>query len=377
MSLTAPALFRNLLDTDLFAVKELSTDYIDWLIKTGLGPIAHTGIKRSGTKIPAIDMEKLLAVSLSGRFESSNRAQGLNLILEQAGPDNGISLLKGILFAHNFYNEPHFRPMSDIDLLVTPEKLTTTVELLLDLGAEQKALEDAAYFDDHHHLMPFHMKDQDIWIEVHTGLFPPRSGLAGPGPFEPENIHKLTQATKFFDKPVLALNNEMQFFHTTVHWAEEFRRIGGIFGLIDFYLLMQKVQNELDWDWIFSRSDNRAHIAPAQLAISYLERAELISLPADIRSALKNRGKLCTSALKTLNTIIDQYLVLGKPPGALMSAANLLTSWKTALHSGNNMLYLAKTPWNVAFPEDEADRFTLNFQLERVRNARARLKKRH
>ena len=377
MSLTAPALFRNLLDPDLFAVKEFSSDYIDWLITAGLGPIAHAGIKRSGTNIPAKDMEKLQAVSLSGRFESSNRARGLSLILEQAGPDNGIGLLKGILFAHNFYNEPHFRPMGDIDLLVTPEKLTTTVELLLDLGAEQKALEDAAYFDDHHHLMPFHMKDQDILIEVHTGLFPSRSGLAGPGPFDPENIHKLTQATKFFDQPVLALNNEMQFFHTTVHWAEEFRRIGGMFGLIDFYLLMQKVQNELDWDWIFSRSNNSAHIAPAQLAISYLERAESISVPADIRSALKNRGKLCASALRTLNTIIDNYIVLGKTPGAIMSNANLLTIWKTALHSGNNMLYLTKTLWNVSFPKGEVGRFTLNFQRQRFRNAQTRLKKHH
>ena len=373
MTLAAPELFHSLANPAAFSVGDrLTSADIDWLIATGQGPAVYAGMKRTEVHLAGTDQENLLAVSLSGRFDASNRAQGLSYILEQAGPDNGIALLKGILFAHNYYSEPHFRPMSDIDLLVMPDKLSDVTQLLLDLGAEQRALEDATYFDDHHHLMPFHLRKQGIWVEVHTGLFPVRSGLAGEGPFDPRHIHKLTQTIEFCGTPALALTNEMQFFHTSVHWAEEFRMIGGMFGLIDLYLLLSKVGDSLDWDWIFKQSNNRVHIAPAQFAISYLERADLLTVPNDVRTALRKYGQLCTPAIKTLQTIVDKYLVLGSPRGALLSDANLITTWNTTLHSGNNLGYLAKLPWNVAFPAEESDRFTLKFQMERLRSAQRR-----
>ena len=179
MDLTAPILFSGLARNDCRGLTpDLSEPIVRWLVDAGLGPIALSAVGDSKTDLPANLQQHLLAVDLSARFESSARTDALLDILREAGPDAGIGLLKVILFAHNFYPQPHFRPMGDIDLLTAPDKTDQLTELLHDLGYINAAREEAAYFDTHHHLMPFNLPGTNVWIEVHTGLFPTRSGLA-------------------------------------------------------------------------------------------------------------------------------------------------------------------------------------------------------
>ncbi len=374
MGLTAPVLFSGLARNDCRQLTpDLSEEIIRWLVDAGLGPITLSSVGDKKMDLPADLQQHLLAVDLSARFESSARTDALLEILSQAGPDAGIGLLKGMLFAHNFYAQPHFRPMGDIDLLTAPEKTNQLTKLLHDLGYINAAREEAAYFETHHHLMPFHLPGTNVWIEVHTGLFPTRSGLAGNGPFDPSQVHRRTKKTELCGFPVLSLTNEMQFFHTTVHWAEEFRRIGGMLGLLDLYMLLNHAQDELDWDWIFSQSSNSMHIAPAQLALSYLERAELLQIPADVKKSLKKYGRLCSTALRVQHAIIDRFVVMGEQPGHFLNKTNVTTSWKTTLHHGNTPLCVSRIFWAIAFPEYESERYTLGFQMKRLRNLRTRL----
>jgi hypothetical protein len=374
MPLTAPSLFNALARADCQPIADdLTPAHVSWLIDTGMGPMAQKGLNGARGQLPDSSLQALQAVSLSARFETARRTESLVEVLGQVGEAFDIALLKGILFAQNFYPEPHFRPMGDIDLLVAHDNAEKLAELLLDLGYINKAAEPPEYFETHHHLMPFYHTEKQIWIEVHTGLFPERSGLAGPGPFDPDKVYSRTRKTDFCGLDVLALNKEMQLFHTAVHWAEEFRRIGGMLGLMDIYMLMHRDGDKLNWDWIFSQGNNSAHIAPIQLALGYLERAALIKLPADVRNSLRRQGQLCAGAIRLQCEILDRYVVLGNPPGALLSSANLRNSWKTLLHEGSNLLCLAKLPWRIAFPEDAADRYKLSFQLERFKSFRSKL----
>jgi hypothetical protein len=374
MTFIATELFRDLAATDYRSDPgDLTPGLVRWLVDAGIGPLAAKALGQARASLSPDLQELLLAVDLSSRFDSSARADALKTILDHAGDDHGIGLLKGILFAFDFYPEPHWRPMGDIDLLAAPDKTAGLTELLHDLGYVNAAREDAEYFETHHHLMPFHLPGTNIWIEVHTGLFPERSGLAGPGPFDPARVHEHTRQIDFFGHPVSALTCEMQFFHTSAHWAEEIRLVGGLLGLLDIYMLLRKVQSDLDWDWIFSQSGNPLHIAPGQLATGYLERAGLLQLPGDVRASLRRFGKLGRAALKVHYSIIDRYLVLGQQPGNFMNRANLLTTWKTTLHRGRNPLFPALVLWNIAFPEDEAERFSIDYQVRRLRNLQARL----
>jgi len=375
MSITAPVLFGRLAKGDCRELAgDLEPELIQWLVDTGLGPVTLSALGAAKSILPEDMQQLLLAVDLSARFESSGRTEALLEILKAAGPDAGIGMLKGMLIAHEFYPQPHLRPMGDIDLLTAPDKTDQLSELLRELGYINESREDAAYYATHHHLMPFHLPGTDIWVEVHRGLFPQRSGLAENGPFDPTLVYQRTRPTDFYGLPILALTHEMQFFHTSVHWAEEFRQIGGMLGLLDLCMLLDHVGDSLNWDWIFSQSGNSMHIAPAQIALTYLERAGLLKLPPDVNKSLKKSGGLCSTALNFQHTIVDRYVVLGKPPGNVVNKVNLFIGWNTALHYGKSPLFLPRVLWNVAFPETESKRYKLGYQLKRFRNLRDKLK---
>ena len=374
MSPTAPQLFKALARPEQWRnFGPVRPDFIDWLIDTGFGPLMLKGLGESISTLPREQQQKLQAVNLSARFESSSRTDALLEILHQAGDEHGIGILKGMLFAHNYYDEPHFRPMGDIDLLTAPENVATVVEVLHDIGYINVTEKDSSYYETHHHLAPFYLEEKNVWVELHTGLFPTRSGLTGPGPFDVEKLPGRIKPTNFCGIPVLALNNEMQLFHTSVHWAEEFRRIGGMLGLLDLYLFLEQRLDKLNWDWIFSQSTNPAHIAPAQLAISYLTKCDLINPPSDVQSSLKKYGQLCPTALRIQHAILDKFVVLGEQPGLFVTDAKLLNTWKTVLHYGNSVLGVARIPWNILFPEDYPERYKLKFQLDRLKGFRARV----
>jgi hypothetical protein len=354
-------------------VRALDAGLIHWLLDNGMAPMALSGLKHIDHSIEAELLQKLTAVSLSARFESAARADALDEVLKAMPASRGIGLLKGMLFAHDFYAEPHFRPMGDIDLLVADSDTAQISELLLNLGYVNRAIEPQEYFETHHHLMPFYHDGKKVCIEVHTGLFPTRSGLAGRGPFDPANLQANLRDTSFRGMPIKALNYELQLLHTAAHWAEEFRRVGGILGIMDTSMLMAREQTNLNWDWIFAHGENAAHIAPIQLMLGYLERAELCALPGDVKKSLRRRGKLCPTALRIQFEILDRLVVLGRKPGAILSDSNLLTSWKMLLHSGNNELVLAKLLWNIAFPQEAENRYRLDYQIGRLKNLKSRL----
>jgi hypothetical protein len=173
--------------------------------------------------------------------------------------------------------------------------------------------------------------------------------------------------------PIKALNLELQLMHTAVHWAEEFRRVGGILGLLDTIMLLRKAKDSLDWDWIFRTSTQAAHIAPLQLIFGYLNRTGIISLDNEVKISLQRRGKLCSTALKLQYAILDERVVLGKRPGPVLSDANLLASWKLLLHSGQNSTIIAKLLWNLMFPAEAENRYKLDYQMARLKNLRSRL----
>jgi hypothetical protein len=143
MGLTADLMLRSLTACDMSAVAgHLSDSTIDWLADVGMAPIVLAGLKAVASQPSTAASQKLTAVDLSARFESAARTDALVEILEACGGRHiDIGLLKGMLFAHEFYREPHFRPMGDIDLLIPANKSEEITQILFERGYINRALE--------------------------------------------------------------------------------------------------------------------------------------------------------------------------------------------------------------------------------------------
>lgn len=147
---------------------------IDQAEQHGLAPYLHRQITRCGADIPTDPRRKLQSLALRHRDSNRIRDQALTAMLK-ALDAHGIDVLvlKGAALAHLIYDPPGLRPMSDVDLLVAPDRLQDAAGVLLELGYSETGRPPPAA--DHHHLPPLSKTagGLSICVEIHHDALAP------------------------------------------------------------------------------------------------------------------------------------------------------------------------------------------------------------
>jgi hypothetical protein len=157
--------------------------------------------------------------------------------------------LKGVVLAHTVYSDPSLRPMSDIDLLVPPDRKEDALGVLRTLGYDYPESLLAINRDHILRLAPnqefapgLQLRDSRVFLEVH-------SQLECSEPSFPMPMHEFWSRFILVDLKGLRVGTlcpEDFLFHLCLHLSRSHRFEKGLLPLVDLKLLLDSRQ---DWNW--------------------------------------------------------------------------------------------------------------------------------
>ena len=241
--------------------------------------------------------------------------------------------------------------MRDIDFLVEENAVPFVNKILSKLGFFQPSNSHGDFYATHHHEAPYFHPNKHLWLEVHRGLFPPRSRLRTDKVFSLENLRNEIRPSLFAGRKVNRLSDELQIVYIACHWAAKFDFISGMVAMLDVIYLLKNTKARIDWGKILSWSDGSVASAYVYLLLSYLHQYELINIAPEVLRELSLRGRSFGRVnLKILYRLIDDYLVEGQAWGFFFSLRNLDIVWKTCLLPGASICNLMLVPVFLLMP---------------------------
>lgn len=345
-------------------IRAIALPHLERLVQAGLGPWLYT-IAGPHT---AEQRELLQAADFTARILIGQLVTAAADILRQAPMIAGEAvLLKGIAACQRHYRTPHHRLMGDIDVLV-PHRLQSALEQALrTLGYEQRSELPAAFYETHHHSMPFVNDKTGVWVEVHTQLLPSTSPFAHEACFSTDSIQGGTVPLSVDGIATLALRDELHLLYTCTHWAISLNIERGLVPLLDVILLLGK-NKDIAWDRIAewtATSHTGVHLS---LVLGYLRDRHIVQLESSA-TAVVNRGlrKLGRLNARLLYAIIDAFIVEREPFGRFLTHYNVLIIWDTLLRPRHPWRNLVALPVLLMFPPNRADRFSPALVWRRLR----------
>ena len=280
-----------------------------------------------------------------------------------------IVLLKGISICEQHYPLCYLRPMRDLDFLVLEKDLSKTEEILRQLGYVQKSKNPESYYAKMHHSMPFYHSENNVWVEVHTALFPAKSGIHDSAAFCHNNVMANLVNSQFNGRKVYQLSDELQLLYIASHWCREFKTIGGAIALFDTIFLLRQ-HPELDWQQVLSWFSDEIIALFLYTEISYLRKNDIQCVPDKFYMQLEMQiSPTARLNVKILHSIIENYLVAGKSFGSVLTSSNVGIIWGALLKSDESFINLMSIPGSILFPPNNPERFDLRFQFQRLRNS--------
>jgi hypothetical protein len=335
-SLAQPSLTRLLRAaaddrTDL-VLADFRDDHIRWAIETGLGPLLRRVMAADpeATRSPLWPLVD--GADLTARVIAEEQRRALDEIIRACeGRTSPLTLLKGMSISAQYYPEPHLRLMRDIDILVEPAAVPNVEQLLRRLGYRQPSPHPPEWLSISHHTAPFLHPDTGIWVEVHRALFSADSDVSSDKVFSPDNLRAELLSSEYGGRAVYHLSDEFQLVYVATHWAREFKRVGGMVGMLDLIYLIRS-SPALRWKQIVEWLDGSVACAHVCVLLSYLDRHELVDIPpgilADLFSGQRSFGR---TNLSILHALLDQYVTDGREFGWLVSARNVDRVWASLL----------------------------------------------
>jgi hypothetical protein len=356
---------RTTLDLD-----RLDPGELQHALKAGLGPLLHRATRDGGHGTGSSLAETVMAADLTARLLTATKLDALEQILRSAGPLAGtFVVLKGMAACLRDYPEPHLRTMGDIDLLVPPETLPVVESLLLDLGYHQESDDPPEYYETHHHSMPFCHWQTGVWVEVHTGLFPPEAPIATNDVFSPVSIAKDRAPFEFRGLVTSVLDDELHLIYTCAHWAQTVNTERGLLPLLDVVYLLRQRGARIDWARVCARLERSAAAPRVWLMLAWLDRHGLIELPPGILARLDRLSRgLDGFSGRILQRIVSRYIVGGAPFGRLATESSVTKVWDTLLApraAAHNLLLL---PYHFLFPPRHPERYSPGLLLRRLKS---------
>jgi hypothetical protein len=157
--------------------------------------------------------------------------------------------LKGAVMAYTVYADPSLRPMSDLDLLVPPDKKESASRVLRTLGYDYPESALATHRDliwrlgpNQEYVPPLRLRGSKVLLEVHSQL--DCSDPVFPMPVDEFWSRSIVVDLKGLE--VRTLCPEDFLFHVCLHQSRSHRFEKGLLPLVDVKLLLD---SRSDWNW--------------------------------------------------------------------------------------------------------------------------------
>lgn len=340
-------------------------ELIGKLADAGLGPILYRLLVEPRPPKPVADL--LLSSDLTAHLLMEQMSDATEEILRAAGAmASEIVLLKGIA-AQRHYPQPHLRLMGDVDLLVPPTSYTQLQTLLLDLGYAQQSELPAAFFESHHHAMPFFHPVKRVWIEVHRGLFPPSWSCAQDPSFDTDTVLATSIPITFRGVVTRALSDETHLAYTCAHWAGSFSLSRGLLGVVDVIYLLRG--GSLNWDILRRNAPRGWARRSVGLMFGFLQAQGAITLDSAAVGLVADWLRpLSRADIRVLYWLLDACLVRRRY-GRLLTEPNVRNIWDGLLIPERPpYLNLLRLPAVLLFPPNREDRFSPMLAAKRARS---------
>ena len=284
-----------------------------WALTGGLAPLLHSAAATCAEILPPTWRDELLGADLTARVRHAGIVDDMLKILD-ARDRLGIevTLLKGVSVSEQFYPQEHFRPMADIDLLVTPAAYPRIENALLARG--YRRLEPWA-MHGHQHGAPLLHADRGSVIELHTRLFAADSELGAGDAFGAANVVRQSVASIYHGRPVKRLSVELQLAYVAASWFNDMTvyrfQPSFIASLFDAIYLLRRCGQSLDWPGLLEWLDNEMARASLRALLSYLPRYG-VPAPPPVLEALAAKRLLGPVQQRLVHQALDRYLIGGR-----------------------------------------------------------------
>ena len=314
-----------------FALRGFDDGRIAWIVQSGLGAACFHAAKKNPQNLSSRHWPILTSADMTARCIAAEHREAVTEIIDAARvciPQ--LILLKGISIADESYPQFHWRPMRDIDLLVPSESLARMEKLLRELGYRQTSALPRRAYDSHHHTMPFFHADRGVWVEVHHHLISSRNRACQDRLFELAHVFGQVRKSRFQERDVYRLSPELQVAYLAVHWAQDFKEIGGMIAALDLIFLLRQKGSALCWEHLLAWVHRSSTAVSLYLLLSYLDSRRLIAFPQGILQSLSAGQRVFGGwTLAAAHKIIDRYLLDGAGYGVFLSRRTLRVTWDT------------------------------------------------
>jgi hypothetical protein len=323
---------------------------IHWAVRTGLGPLLFRATQPSLQFHETHVLAELLKGSeLTARVMTAELLDAMTEIIDLCeGQLQFVTLLKGISLCESCYPEPHLRPMRDLDFLVGEKDLPVAESLLNRLGYIPKSDRPAAFFENSHQRIPLYHPERGIWVEIHRRLFSPQNAVSSEPVFSLQNLFSEFRDSTFQGRKVTRLSYELQVVYIASHWAKDWKVVGGLVPLVDLIYLLKQTTGFFDWDLVLSWLNGTLPAAHLYLALSYLQRYQLVTLAPEILAKLfRMQPSFGRINLRILHALMDQFLAGGLASEDERVSWRLESDWHILLLPGSPFRNLLKAIWTT------------------------------
>jgi Uncharacterised nucleotidyltransferase len=325
---------------------------IRYALAAGLGPVLWQMGGGSDAWAGSPFADEIRAADLTARIVTATKYEVLESILEVLAPiDCRPVLLKGVATALRYYASPHLRTMGDIDLLVPANQRDAAEAELRSLGFTQRSHQPAAAFVRRHHSMPFWHPQRDIWIDVHTHVYPLQYLLAADPRFSVGAMTSQLSEIAVGKHIAQVMCDELQLVYTSTRWAERFDADRGLYPVLDAARLLHVRGEALDWDVICARVKGSWAITALHVLLESLRRWELATVPGEILAWLAaNDAYSNRASIAVLHRVFTQHVMEGHPYGLLLTRHTLEITWATLVQPARPIVKLASLPYFIVSP---------------------------
>jgi len=339
----------------------------------GLGPLLYHATRDRVEGAPPAWRDRLKSADLTAQVRTGNLCDTAEEIID-ACQEIGVpvTLLKGISISDQHYPAPHLRPMGDIDILVPGVDAQSVESAILRRGYSRMA--DFQLDEDSYHGVPLVHPEREVWVEVHTGLFPNSSRLRRNGLFGPSNIAAQSIASTYHGRRVSRLTDELQLVYIASYWIRDLSMHGihptYVIPLLDAVYLLKASRQTLDWDGLLGWLDNDMAIASLYIMLAYICRCEFDESAGLILPRLATRQNIVgPREMQVIAFMLDTYLIRGRKfMGSFGERHPMIeaTVWNNLLAPGSSAGKLLSLPWNLVFPPWVKDRYRMGYQIGRL-----------
>lgn len=345
---------------------------IEKAVASGLGPILFH-LLPGGDIARGPGYRRLQSASLTSRALSAELLGNVHYALA-ALAQRGITatVLKGISYATRYYPAPHLRVMRDVDLLVPEERLDAAVAALGTAGFVAAPASAGIDWSRHIHVPGMHHPQRGVWIELHRRLVPDSFAACREPPLNLADLESYLTEDRLGASRVQRLSPEFELVYLAVSWCRDLTAGCGDRGVrrmpFDAVALLTRAP-ELDWERVLDWSRGSMVGTCVHILLSYLVSRGIVH----DRHALARRLAACQpfvnpASLHLIHRLLDVYVVGTREFGPVDSPGNVTSLFASLIAPHGAWRNLLTIPANLVFPRTEPRRFSLRFQLGRVRS---------